>query len=78
MNASRLLGILVLVLGLLGPAYAVDDPRLTPVKVTVDLGKSVGTVPELGMGLGVAVWDDHMNRNAVRVLPRVETRPTRH
>ena len=34
-------------------------------KVTVDLGKTVGTVPALGIGLGVAVWDDHMTDKAV-------------
>ena len=69
MNLSKSLTTLLIVLGLIGPAYG-DDPQIVTVKVTVDLAKAVGTVPELGIGLGVAVWDDHMTDKEVPALIR--------
>ena len=65
----------IIALGILASTSALPSYSQTPeppstVKVSVDLGKSVGTVPELGIGLGVAVWDDHMTDKEVPGLIR--------
>jgi hypothetical protein len=46
-------------------AFALPCFAQSTVHVNVDVYTSLGTMPEQGLGLGVAVWDDHMTDPAI-------------
>lgn len=45
----------------IGVGGAIPTEAAVTATVTVDLSRTLGTVPQLGQGLNMAVWDGHMN-----------------